>query len=144
MGIIYTDSTGIEYFTLDPVFSSGGRVSGNDKVAYVQVGKPLGFISLESVGTNYGLKYSDYEQWQRDKQAFYLSFQRYNSVLASYNARAEAYNNGALSSDPSQYTSLTSEMIQLINASKQLDSQRNQLGVFWSRLPVVKKIEIYW
>lgn len=67
-GLVYIDCTGeelhtIQLFPLNQIIFTIGNIGGNDKIAYVQKGKPLGLIS---VGTSYGLNYSDYLQWQLD------------------------------------------------------------------------------
>jgi hypothetical protein len=95
-------------------------VSSWDKVAYVQVDKPLGFISLKNA-RSYGFQYSSYERWTRDKELF-------DQLLDIPGP------GGGHFYEPSFYVALIND----------LERYANKLGGFWEQGDVVKEIEIIW
>lgn len=131
-GLVYIDCTGEAprtSFTPIPAGPAGaktfGDVSSWDKVAYVKVGEPLGFISLE-VAHSYGFQYSSYEQWIRDKASF-------DSLADKY----ERQRGGRLFVPEADYD-------QLMGKLKDLEKLANKLGGFWEQGDIVKEIKIIW
>jgi len=130
-GLVYVDDTGkdetvypfiIPYFTL-PFSTRLGIPNNYDKIAYIQIGKSYGLMSL---GTNYGITYNDYLQWQRDKQDF-------DNELDAYNKKVH----NRIFVPEGEYEALQLE-------SNKLDSLAAKLGGFWESGENVKSIEIYW
>jgi hypothetical protein len=81
-GLVYIDCTGTLPTIPSPqlvgvTYISIGDIVGNDKIAYLEKGEPMGDIS---VGTPYGLSYSDYEQWQKDVQKMKTEFNSANTI----------------------------------------------------------------
>jgi len=88
-GLVYIDCTGkgislYAYFPNSIVIGDTGKY---DKVAYIKVGKPIGLIS---VGTAYGLNYSDYEQWKGDVQTMRDRFNAANANSELYQLKQES------------------------------------------------------
>ena len=129
-GLVCIDCTGQGFSGLIPIvpYSPGGsRVYGDvenwDKIAYVQVGKTYGLVSLEA---DYSPEYSDYEQWQQDKFLFDSKRDAYMRQLG-----------GRLFVPEDEYRDLMRQLAEL-------DALASHLGGFWEPLGVVSKIEIYW
>ena len=133
-GLIYIDFTGNDPSIVQPVASQGetdfGAANNYKKVAYIEVGKPLGLISLD-VASSYGFRYSGYEQWTTDMQTF-------NSILNSYNSRVQVdnTNGGVIRGSP--------EYLQLQQLEQQLSALAVKLGTFWEPGGTVTKIELFW
>ncbi len=70
-GLVFVDSTGVII---------RGDTESLDTIAYLQVGKPLGFISLENA-EYYGFQYSSYGEWRREKVIYETMLEEYNSQL---------------------------------------------------------------
>jgi len=133
-GLIYIDFTGNDPSIVQPIASYGetdfGTSKNYKKVAYIEVGKPLGLISLDVV-SNYGFQYSGYEQWTTDMRAF-------NSILDSYNSRVQADNaNGGVIRGSVEY-------LQMQQLKRQLITLSTKLGTFWEPVGTVIKIELFW
>ncbi len=129
-GLVFIDCTGQGFSGLIPIvpYSPGGsRVYGDvenwDKIAYVQVGKTYGLVSLEA---DHGPEYSDYEHWQQDKLLFDSKWDAYMRQLG-----------GRLFVPEDEYRDLMRQLAEL-------DALASHLGGFWEPLGVVSKIEIYW
>lgn len=78
MGLVFVDCTG-EEFELKPIplFDPWtityeiGDIGSHDAIAYVEKGKPIGWININMP---YGLEYSEYERWQSDVDAMKRRF----------------------------------------------------------------------
>jgi len=125
-GLVFIDCTGAGF---EPMFYypfgtvTFGDVDNWDKIAYVEIGKPLGFIS---VGIPYGLRYSDYEKWQNDVRSFEMELEAYDEALG-----------GRLFVPEAEYRYLMKKL-------EELEKLGEKLGGFWSPLGTVKRVEIYW
>lgn len=148
-GLIYIDFTGKNPSFIQAVTPPWMKTIGKDynykKVAYIQIGKPFGLISLDTAN-NYGFQYSGYEQWTQDKQTFDSDLSSYNNQMTIYNNEVDADNaNGGVIGNSPEYLRLQ----QMSNALSQLDQQINnlatKLGAFWSpNSDIVTNIEIFW
>ena len=140
-GLIYIDCTGKSSKTSFPTVpvkvGTFGDVSSWDKVAYIQVGRPLGFISLENA-ERYGFQYyPGYKKWMEDKEVFDQLFNEYvSSIPAPYptypfydyyeremKEKAHTYHEGLLN-DLRRYETM--------------------LGGFWEQGDTVKGVKIVW
>jgi hypothetical protein len=73
-GLVFIDCTGENIFNLKliPLYSvTIGNTPSCDKVAYLEKGMPMGLITL---GLNYGLAYSDFNQWEKDVASMRFKF----------------------------------------------------------------------
>jgi peptidoglycan hydrolase CwlO-like protein len=154
-GLVYVDCTGTDDLTIitTPAQLEGklyGKADNYDKVAYVQVDKPLVFVSL---GNSLGSKYSDYQQWQRNKQWFDSKLQDYNNQTNAINSQVEAYGraveafnkavetcNKAVEafnkspSDPFEYQRLVNELSSLNQTQSSLNQTQSSLNQTQSSL----------
>ena len=65
------------------------EVVGADKVAYVELGKEYGIISIEAATSP---EYSFYQAYLVDREQYGLDVQAFNRDLEAYNQRVDAYN----------------------------------------------------
>lgn len=83
-GIIFIDDTGEHFISsmivTPPWMISFGEPKSWDKVAYIEIGKPIGFIEI-SVAELYGFTYEGYEKWQQDKAEFDELFESYGDEI---------------------------------------------------------------
>lgn len=128
-GLVYIDCTGESPTTSFTPIPAGAETFGNassqDKVAYIQIGRPLSFISLE-VARLYGFQYPDYEKWAQDKALFDLKLNEYDKQLG-----------GRLFVPEDEY-------YQLMEQLEELEELGNQLGAFWDQGGAVNKVDIFW
>jgi hypothetical protein len=73
----------------DGEFDDIGEVVGADKVAYVELGKEYGVISIE-VATS--PEYSFYQAYLTEREQYGLDVEVFNQDLESYNQRVDAFN----------------------------------------------------
>jgi hypothetical protein len=72
-GLVFIDCTGESEIDVHlPGHVYIGDTGSHDKIAYVEMGKPIGHINT---GLDYSLDYSDYEQWKLDVQEIVDLFQ---------------------------------------------------------------------
>jgi len=137
-GLVYTDSTGQAVYKpldLPNAYQPGSPVIDGNKIAYVAIGKPLGFVSIRA---DYGTTYDDYEQWTGDEKSFEADVNDYLNQVAQYNSDPlDSYNSG-------EYTTL-------LNEKNQLDNRAASLGIvaetgysIWPPLGPVSGLDIYW
>jgi len=127
-GIIYIDDTGESIYPI-PFYVPGsvtfGDTDSNDKVAYVEIGKPFGLISL-NVAHLYGFSYEGYEKWAMKKELFDNKSNEYDSILK-----------GRLIVSQGEYYELSKRM-------DELKALSNELGAFWEVGEIVGNFEIFW
>jgi cell division protein FtsB len=141
-GLVYIDDTGASlkfvltgYFYGDPVYD---LAKGEDKVAYVSVGKEYGLIELSFADST---EYSFYTSYS-------AKITNYNEQVESYNAEVDAYNaalGGRVFLDEPEYS-------YFLNWYNRLEEERAELDRVASTLPdyyykpmgIVSKVEIYW
>ena len=137
-GLVYTDSTGQAVYrplNLPNAYQPGSPVIDSNKIAYVAIGKPLGFISIKA---DYGTTYDDYERWTGDENRFAADVNDYINQVAQYNSDPlDSYNSG-------EYTTL-------LNEKNQLDDRAVSLGIvastgfsIWPPMGPVSRLDLYW
>jgi hypothetical protein len=133
-GLVYVDCTGKE----EGVVCLRGvscMPTDWDKIAYVEVGKELGFISLDYA---YSPNYSFYEGYQAEEEAYSKEVESYNQDVEAYNKATENYFY-SYSELRIWYDRLQEEYAKLENI------RSSDLGDFrWSSIGVVSSVEIYW
>lgn len=133
MGLVYVDCTGetLEESTRAPAASASTKTLGApaswDTIAYVEVGEPVGHISIDSA-TNYGFAYSAFLSWENDKSAL-------ESELAGYNAEIRS----KPSFPKAEYDRLQQE-------SRNIDALVKKLGAFWGvdEQAAVTRVTVVW
>ena len=147
-GSIYIDFTGNDPSLIQavpPGETTFGTPNNHKKVAYLQVGKPLGLISLDAAN-NYGFQYSGYEQWENDKQIFDSDLSSYNNQMTIYNNEVETDNaNGGVVTNSPEYLRLQSMSNSLAQLNQQINNLATKLGAFW--MPpdeTITGIEVFW
>ena len=127
-GLVYIDDTGESIYPI-PLYTPGsvtfGEVDNCDKVAYVEIGKPFGLISL-NVAHLYGFNYEGYEKWLMKKELFDNKSDEYDRIL-----------NGRLYVSEAEYTELNRKMDELIALS-------DELGGFWDAGDIVGNYDVIW
>lgn len=136
-GLIYVDDTG----------NSEG--TGKDTIAFVEMGKPYGLISLEGVREEHiDCPSRPEEFWKPLRRVrydgnlfsydYYLNWQRrvefYEESVAAYNKAVKEYNRGSTKYSYSQLDSWR----------RNLDELEKDLGTRYKPLEAVRNIEIYW
>jgi len=129
-GLVFVDCTGEEYCPFVSLPKPGavtfGEVDSFDKVAYIQIGKPLGVISLRAA-EYYGFQYTDYLEWKNDVELFNAKMSEYDRQLAGRTYVSE-----------SEYRKLNEMLYEL----KELDKR---IGGFWEEPPgVILSYKIIW
>lgn len=92
-GLVYIDCTGQGIQAVYPPFLCYiviGDTDSDDKVAYLEIGKPLGMITL---GCPYGLSYADYEQWKEDVERMRERFEATTTNSKMYQLKEESDHN---------------------------------------------------
>lgn len=146
-GLVYADCTGgmltplpVCYISLTGETICPETVVRNyDKVAYIELGKEYGLISLNVVED---FSYESYERYMEDWDA-------YETAVEAYNAEVDAYN--SLYDRCGGYATY-GECYRLLSWYDELDSQEAELdrqytelgGYYWQPLDVVEKVEIWW
>jgi hypothetical protein len=146
-----TDSVGMNSTSPDGL-RVYGKASSCDKVAYVEVGKELGLVSLDVASCPQYVCYQDYEQ---RKASFKASLNDYNQEVKDYNSNVAAFNEwvgGTVfiegTSDAARAHQWSGELGQekdkLAALSETLDTEGKSLGAFWQPLGIISKVGIYW
>ena len=139
-GLVYIDVTGKEFF--GSVSLPSGREWGterldgpdsSDKVAYIEVGKALGFVSIESVNGN--LDYSYLAEGEGRMMAFFWK-------LVSFSLFVDEHNRCPHSDTPC-LEGEDYERAKTWETELQREWQTVR-GFAWEPLGVVKSVETYW
>jgi hypothetical protein len=159
-GLVYTDSTGETAQAYDMALvkpeaaegGSGDSAAGGDRLAYVEQGKELGFISLSvnpspdyAYYENYGIKSRDYEAKVTD----------YNNKAQAYNTDVQAFNRWAggttfiAGSSQARRAGEWKQQLQmslylLKTAKAELEKAGAELGPLWKPMGIVANIDIRW
>ena len=129
-----------------------GEANSCDKVAYVEVGKELGLVSLDIASCPQYVCYQDYEQ---RKASFEASLADYNQEAQNYNSEVAAFNEWVAgrvfiegTSDAERAHQWSEELGQekdkLAALSETLDTEGKSCGAFWQPLGIVSNVDIYW
>jgi len=161
-GLVYIDCSGkaaqnsTQSVGMNSTLSGGltvyGEASNWEKVAYVVVGKELGFISLNVASCPQYVCYEDYEQRKADFEA---ALNDYNQKAQAYNSEVVAFNEWVTgrvfiegTSDAAKEHQWSEELGQerdnLTTLAATLDEEGKSLGAFWQALGIVSKVDIYW
>ena len=95
-----------------------------DRVAYVAVGKELGFIDIE---VTQDFTYSGYEEHWESCQSFIQLLEEYDSLFEECGGIATGEKCG-----------------QLFTWYNELEEQYEESGWCWEQVGIVRTIEIYW
>ena len=159
-GLVYTDSTGqtaqaYDISLLKPEAVEGGSddsAAGGDRVAYVEQGKELGFISLS---VNPSPDYAYYENYSLKSHDYEAKVAEFNSKAKAYNADVQAFNrwvSGTTFIAGSGEARRAGEWKQQIQMSRyllkadeaNLDHDKTSLGPLWKPMGIVSNIDIRW
>jgi len=159
-GLVYTDSTGqtaqaYEMALLKPEASedgSGESAPGGDRVAYVDQGRELGFISLS---VNPSPEYAYYEDYRIKSRGYEAKLTTYNNKVETYNADVQAFNrwiedttfmagSGEARRAGEWKNQLKMSLYLLKSEEANLDSEKEILGPIWKPMGTVSNIDISW
>ncbi len=158
LGLVYIDCTGDKSKVTTHKYAAGdkGRTFGDpsscDRIAYVQIGKEYGIISLEVAGSP---EYTYYVQYKKNLAKFESDLEAYNSDSKKYDDEVTRFNEWVSGKTMSYFSAdytranqwkdqLNSELKDLNQRAKSLDNTGDSLGAFWEPKGIVKNIEIYW
>jgi len=159
-GLVYTDSTGqtaqayeMALLKLEST-EDGSSVTApdGDRVAYVEKGRDLGFISLS---LNPYPEYAYYEDYSIKRREFEAKLTNFNSKVQAYNAEVEEFNrrvggttfiagsNEALRA--AEWKGQLQMSLYLLKSEEAgLDSEKEILGPIWKPMGIVLNIDIRW
>jgi hypothetical protein len=159
-GLVYTDSTGqtaqaYDMALLRPETENGGggdSAPGGDRVAYVDRGKELGFISLS---VNPSPDYAYYENYRVQSRDYEAKLNGYNDKVTAYNADVQDFNRWV---GGTSFTAGSSEARRAGEWKKQLqmslymlkseeaglDRGKAGLGPIWKPMGAVSGINVSW
>jgi len=159
-GLVFTDSTGqtaqeyeLALLKLEASEdSSGGSDPGGDRMAYVQQGRELGFISLN---VNPSPEYAYYENYSIKSRDFEAKLTDFNNKVQSYNADVQDFNRWvggttfiAGSSEARRAgewkNQLKMSLYLLKSEEADLDREKAELGPIWEPMGTVSNIDIRW
>ncbi|MFC2035744.1 hypothetical protein ACFLUJ_06455 [Chloroflexota bacterium] len=171
-GLVFVDSVGsipIESIPLvnDETDISPSSSKSNDRIAYVQVGREYGLISLTVASSPLYSAYLTYVQKFNDYEArlatFITKVEGFNERVEAYNRDSEQYESlvGGRKeiADPKEYKELSSMYDQLERIGIELDRESSDidgeneslereltnLGLMrWEPQGIVRSVEIYW
>jgi len=159
-GMVYIDVTGenpLNYLFTSPLTLGSIPFTGpdsSDKVAYLKIGKPLGFVSLEFTDDNFSYEYyHEYcEPRIKELSTFSVELENYNTDVESYNDFIAAhdlcpstnlFHVACLSS--SNYQKAKTWKARLELEESQLDQEWDTIkGFLWEPMGVVKSVRVYW
>ena len=159
-GLVYTDSTGqtaqaYDIALLRPETEDGGggeTSTGGDRVAYVDQGKELGFISLD---VNPSPDYAYYENYRVKGGEYEAKLTGYNDKVTAYNVEVQDFNrwvegttfiSGSSEARRAQEwkKQLQMSLYMLKSEEAGLDSGKAALGPLWKTMGIVSNIDISW
>ena len=149
MGMVYVDCTGM---TIEESLSNSdqhlspdgkpakifGQAKSYDKIAYVSVGKELGFISMEVADSP---EYSYYEQYKVRFDKFKNDLDACNAAIVQYGNYVDDYNRSRSSG---LITSINAQRHAVDKLSAQVNADASGLGAFWPAMGIVEAVKIYW
>lgn len=132
--LVFVDCTGLEY--------SRSKYN-NDTIAYIELGKEYGLISLDVVE---GFSYGDYVRYMDEWEAYEKGVEEYNNELDAYDR--VFYSCGGICTDEGWECNcqrLWSWYDELERWRRQLDRQYEELGgYYWESLGIVEEVRIWW
>ena len=146
-GVVFIDCTGGR-LTLPPICYAlpSGEIScpeqdgpNYDKVAYVEIGKEYGMISLEVVQ---GFSYESYQQYETEWDAYQAAVDEFNADIRAYEDLHDRCGGYASVGECQRLLSWYDE---LELWETELEGQRTELGESrWEPMGVVEKVEVWW
>jgi hypothetical protein len=126
-GIVFVDCTGGGFELASPsIDKSYSYTTDYDKIAYVQLEKEYGTVSLDKADSP---SHTFYETYTQDWKAYERDVDEYNQEVDEYNQNPISY----------------SEYKRLKRIYDGLESQRETLGdYYWKPLGIVNHVEVYW
>ncbi|MBN1691056.1 MAG: hypothetical protein JW901_08545 [Dehalococcoidia bacterium] len=158
-GLVFTDSTGqtaeehrLELHKLEAEADGGVSVTEGDRVAYVEKGRELGFISLS---VNPSPEYAYYESYSAMRRDFEEKVADFNKKVEAYNAEVEEFNHWvggttfiAGSSEARRVAEwkgrLQMSLYLLKSEEAGLDKEKADLGPIWEPMGTVSNIDVRW
>jgi hypothetical protein len=159
-GLVYSDSTGQTAQVYDMALlrpeavedGSGDSAPGGDRVAYVERGKELGFISLS---VNPSPDYAYYENYGAKSRDYEAKLTEYNSKVQAYNTDVQDFNRwvgGTIFMAGSSEARRAGEWKQQLQMSlyllkseeAKLDLEKTALGPIWKPMGTVSGIDVRW
>jgi hypothetical protein len=133
-------------------FTVYGVADNWDKIAYVELNKECGLVSIEAASCS---QYVCYEDYMQRKAAFEAMLAEYNQRVGDYNTEVAEYNEwilsqafieGSAETERLQlwYEELEQEGQALNSLAETLDEEGKSLGAFWQPLGTVTRVEIFW
>jgi len=158
-GLVFTDSTGrtaeehlLELHKLEAEANGGVSVTEGDRVAYVEKGRELNFISLS---VNPSPDYEYYEKYRIKCRDFEAKVTGFNKKVEAYNAEVEEFNRWVQdrtfiigSSEANRVAEwkgrLQMSAYLLKSAEAGLDKEKADLGPIWEPMGIVLNIDVRW
>ncbi|MDD5703184.1 MAG: hypothetical protein PHU23_14190 [Dehalococcoidales bacterium] len=158
-GLVFTDSTGqtaeehlMELHKLEAEADGVVSVTEGDRVAYVEKGKELGFISLS---VNPSPDYAYFESYRVKSGEFEAKLAGFNKKVEAYNSEVEEYNRWvsgttfiAGSSEARRAGEwkgqLQMSLYLLKSQEAGLDKEKAGLGPIWEPMGIVSNISVRW
>ncbi len=159
-GLVFTDSTGQtarehEMALLKPEASGDGSsvaIPDGDRVAYVEKGRELGFISFS---VNPSPDYAYYEGYRVKSSRFETKLAGYNKKVQAYNAEVDDFNRWV---GGTTFIAGSSEAMRAVERKQQLqmsayllkseeaglDKEKAELGPIWESMGTVSNIDTRW
>jgi hypothetical protein len=149
-GLVFIDCTGPGFTEL---VLGESYADSYDKVAYVEIAREFGVITLDVVED---FSYEAYEQYMEKWDAYHTALDQYNDAIEAYNADVGAYNRlydrcggyatpGECQRLSSWHDELERRQAELDNQLAELERQKAELGgSYWKPQGVVESIEIWW
>jgi hypothetical protein len=140
-GLVYVDSIGegLETVTSEDWLDEEAYACENDKVAYIEVGKEYGVISIDKAES---LQYSFYVGYNQDWETCKDMLEDYNEEVMRYNEEisGKVYYEGT-----PELAAIQLWEAELAEKEQAIDELAEKIGSCWFEpLDVVESVEIYW
>ena len=154
-GLVWVDITESWFESLPQARQMLGNEDMGDKVAYLEIGKQYGLVSLS---TALSPEYDYYEEYMRGKLEHRATSDLYYQMTEAYMSETARYDEW-LSREAGQvvfagapvgkevhdwYDQLDEEANELNRLAISLDEERESLGPYWGSLGTVTNIDVYW
>lgn len=126
-GLVYVDCTGAR------------GVHVGDAIAYIEIGKEYGLISIDKASS---LEYSFYQEYTQKWQEYEDRLEAYNREVEEYNQEisGKVYTEGS-----SELARIEAWKARLEEESQALEELAKELGdYYYEPLGIVKEIEVHW
>lgn len=174
-GLVFVDCTGgapsysasITNLLTGETTNGSASPDSHDKIAYIEIGREYGLISIENTSSP---RYSFYLDYLKNRNSLEERLAAYNSAVEQYNSKIEAFNRAieeyelllggrAVITDPAEYEKLsnindqlesrrlelTQEQLVLERENAYLEGEFGRLGRYkWFPLGTVRSVDIYW